>query len=51
MVNNNPWLGLNTYAEHDRLYGRDKETDEVSDIILNNLSTVIYGRSISPDEV
>ncbi len=45
MVNNNPWLGLNTYAEHDRLYGRDKETDEVSDIILNNLSTVIYGRS------
>ena len=45
MVNNNPWLGLNTYAEHDRLYGRDKETDEISDIILNNLSTVIYGRS------
>ena len=45
MTDKNPWLGLNSYAEHDRLYGRDKETDEVSDIILNNLSTVIYGRS------
>lgn len=45
MINKNPWLGLNTYAEHDRLYGRDKETEEVSDIILNNRSTVIYGRS------
>lgn len=45
MIDNNPWLGLNSYAEHDRIYGRDKETYEVSDIILNNLSTVIYGRS------
>ena len=45
MINKNPWLGLNTYAEHDRLYGRDNETEDVSDIILSNLSTVIYGRS------
>lgn len=43
--NKNPWLGLNTYTEQDRLYGRDKESREVADIILNNLSTVIYGRS------
>ena len=42
---NNPWLGLNTYTERDRLFGRDKESSEVTDIILNNLQTVIYGRS------
>lgn len=41
----NPWLGLNTYTEKDRLYGRDNESREVSDIVLNNLLTIIYGRS------
>ena len=41
----NPWLGLNTYSEHDRLFGRDEEIRTVSDIILNNVLTVIYGRS------
>lgn len=41
----NPWLGLNTYKENDRLYGRDREAEEVSDIIENNILTVIYGRS------
>ena len=41
----NPWLGLNTYSENDRLFGRDEEIQTVSDIILNNVLTVIYGRS------
>ena len=41
----NPWLGLNTYSENDRLFGRDEEIRTVSDIILNNVLTVIYGRS------
>lgn len=42
---NNPWLGLNTYTEQDQLYGRDNESREVADIVLNNLLTIIYGRS------
>lgn len=42
---NNPWFGLNTYTEQDRLYGRDNESREVADIVLNNLLTIIYGRS------
>lgn len=44
-ISANPWLGLNTYRENDRLYGRDRESEEVSDIIRNNILTVIYGRS------
>lgn len=42
---NNPWLGLNTYTENDKLYGRDAEVAEVADIVLNNIQTVVYGRS------
>lgn len=41
----NPWLGLKSYSEGKILYGRDKETEELSQKILYNTQTVIYGRS------
>lgn len=44
-IKGNPWLGLNTYTESDKLYGRNSEIVEVTDIILNNVQTIIYGRS------
>lgn len=41
----NPWLGLKTYEEGTRLYGRDTEVQVLTDIICNNLTTVVFGRS------
>lgn len=42
---NNPWLGLSTYQEGTRLYGRDKEVSTLMDIVCNNLAMVVFGRS------
>jgi FOG: WD40 repeat len=42
---NNPWLGLSTYQEGVRLYGRDTEVSTLVDIVCNNLATVVFGRS------
>lgn len=41
----NPWLGLKSYSEGKRLYGRDKEIEELSQKILYNTQTIIYGKS------
>lgn len=41
----NPWLGLKSYSEGKILYGRDKEIEELSQKILYNTQTVIYGKS------
>lgn len=41
----NPWLGLKSYSEGLILYGRDKEIEELSQKILYNTQTVIYGKS------
>lgn len=41
----NPWLGLGSYTEGQRLYGRDQETAELTDIILNHNAIVVYGKS------
>lgn len=41
----NPWKGLNFYAEGDIIYGRDAEIGSLSHFIFNNAQTVIYGRS------
>ncbi len=41
----NPWLGLKSYSEGKRLYGRDREIEELSQKILYNTQTVIYGKS------
>lgn len=42
---NNPWLGLDSYPEGRKIYGRDKEIAELSQRILYNTQTVIYGKS------
>ena len=42
---NNPWLGLSTYQEGTRLYGRDTEVSTLMDIVCNNLAMVVFGRS------
>lgn len=41
----NYWLGLNSYSENDILYGRDKETVELSEIVLSSVSSIMFGRS------
>ena len=41
----NPWLGLGTYHEGQRLYGRDKETVALTGIIINHTASVVYGKS------
>lgn len=41
----NPWLGLKSYPEGVKIYGRDKEIEDLSQKILYNAQTVIYGRS------
>ena len=41
----NPWLGLKTYEEGDVIYGRAQEINELSQDILYNVQTVIYGKS------
>ena len=41
----NPWLGLESYQENQIIYGRDKEIEELSQCVLNNNETVLYGKS------
>ena len=43
--NNNPWKGLNFYMEGEVLYGRDNEIESLSQYIINNTQTVLYGKS------
>lgn len=46
-INNNPWLGLSSYKYEDasRFYGRDKELQDLANIIRQNSFTTIYGVS------
>lgn len=46
-ISNNPWLGLSNYKYEDasRFYGRDKELQDLSNIIRQNSFTTIYGVS------
>ena len=41
----NPWLGLGAYKEGLRLYGRDVEVRTLTDVICNNIATVVFGKS------
>lgn len=41
----NPWKGLNFYLEGETLYGRDNEIQSLSQYIINNTQTVLYGKS------
>lgn len=47
IINNNPWLGLSSYKYEDasRFYGRDKELQELANIVRQNSFTTIYGVS------
>ena len=44
-VNTNPWKGLNFYKEGEIIYGRNSEIESLSQYILNNTQTVLYGKS------
>jgi putative ribosome biogenesis GTPase RsgA len=41
----NPWKGLDSYQETDRLYGRDEEIELLFSRIEYNIQTVVYSRS------
>ena len=41
----NPWKGLNFYLEGETLYGRSEEIGSLSQYIINNTQTILYGRS------
>lgn len=41
----NPWKGLKAYSEGEILYGRNDDIQALSQYIINNTQTVLYGRS------
>lgn len=41
----NPWKGLNFYKEGEVLYGRDDEIQSLALYVINNIQTVLYGKS------
>ena len=41
----NPWLGLESYKEGEILYGRDDDIRDLSQCILNDTNTLLYGKS------
>ncbi len=41
----NPWLGLESYKEGEVLYGRDDDIRDLSQCVLNDIDTLLYGRS------
>ena len=41
----NPWKGLDSYRESDRLFGRDEEIEVLFSRIEYNIQTVVYSRS------
>lgn len=42
---NNPWLGLESYKENQIIYGRNNEISDLSQRVLNDTDTVVYGKS------
>lgn len=41
----NPWLGLQSYTEYDRIYGRDADIRALTQAVLNNKELLFYGKS------
>lgn len=41
----NPWLGLQAYREGEILYGRDEDIQRLSQQVLTETDTVLYGKS------
>ena len=42
---NNPWLGLESYKEGEVLYGRDDDIRDLTQSVLNDTDTLLYGKS------
>ena len=42
---NNPWLGLESYQEGEILYGRDEDIRDLTQCVLNDTDTLLYGKS------
>lgn len=42
---NNPWLGLASYKEGEVIYGRDDDIRDLSQCVLNDNVTLLYGKS------
>lgn len=41
----NPWLGLESYKEGEVLYGRDDDIRDLTQNVLNDKETLLYGKS------
>lgn len=41
----NPWLGLESYKEGEILYGRDDDIRDLTQSVLSDIDTLLYGRS------
>lgn len=41
----NPWLGLESYKEGEVLFGRDDDIRDLTQCVLNDVDTLLYGRS------
>lgn len=41
----NPWLGLESYQENQIIYGRNEEIEDLSLRVLNDIDTIVYGKS------
>ncbi|MGN0225621.1 MAG: hypothetical protein ACI4A7_06025, partial [Prevotella sp.] len=41
----NPWMGLAPYMEGTTLYGRGEESVVLSEIIKNNIASIVFGKS------
>lgn len=41
----NPWLGLESYREGEVLYGRDEDIRDLIQCVLNDVDTLLYGKS------
>lgn len=44
-MQNNPWKGLSQYNEGDELYGRDDDIRDLSQCVLRDKYTLLYGKS------
>lgn len=45
ITNTNPWIGLDSYEEGQKLYGRDNEILSLSEWIMSHPQTILCGRS------
>ncbi|MBO4906248.1 MAG: ATP-binding protein [Bacteroidaceae bacterium] len=41
----NPWLGLQSYREGEVLYGRDDDIRNLTQCVVNDVDTLLYGKS------